>query len=114
MERPTIVSELADEGDTIRAVSCGAWHTAAVTDDDCLFVWGDNTYGALGTNRNSSSGRSGGRSGGRGGGSSGSRKETSYTWIPTQQRKFGRKECKVDTVIAGVHETFVITKPPLH
>ena len=106
LERPTIVSELADEGDTIRAVSCGAWHTAAVTDDDCLFVWGDNTYGALGTNRNSSSGRSGGRGG--------SRKETCYTWIPTQQRKFGRKECKVDTVTAGVHETFVITKPPLH
>jgi hypothetical protein len=41
-------------------------------------------------------------------------RETSYTWIPTQQRKFGRKQCKVASVVAGVHETFVITKPQVH
>jgi alpha-tubulin suppressor-like RCC1 family protein len=93
VEEPTLVSDFAEEGDEIRFVSCGARHTAAVTSDDCLFVWGDNTYGALGTNRNSAG-------------------TTKMVNVPTQIRKFGRKGCKVDTVEAGVHETFVITKVP--
>ena len=41
---PTLVSDFEDEGDMVRLVSCGARHTAAVTSDDCLFVWGNNTF----------------------------------------------------------------------
>ena len=92
---PTVVSDFEDEGDMVRLVSCGARHTAAVTSDDCLFVWGDNMFGALGTKRNSTG-------------------KSKINTVPTQLRKFGRKACRVDTVEAGVHETFVITKPPKH
>jgi serine/threonine protein kinase len=98
IEVPTLVEEFEDEGDLVRKVSCGARHTCAVTSDDCLFVWGDNTYGALGTKR----------------GTNHNDKEFTNNCVntPQQLRKFGRKKCKVMTVESGVHETFVITKAP--
>jgi hypothetical protein len=66
--------------------------------DDCLFVWGDNTYGALGTKRGVERG------------SKGLTKDCVNR--PTQLRKFGRRKVSVETVEAGVHATFVITKAP--
>ncbi len=37
--------------DDVAAVSCGGSHTAAIKTDGSLWMWGDNTPGALGNNR---------------------------------------------------------------
>ncbi|GJV59803.1 PH, RCC1 and FYVE domains-containing protein 1 isoform X1 [Tanacetum coccineum] len=36
------------EGMRISSVSCGPWHTAAITSEGILFTFGDGTFGALG------------------------------------------------------------------
>src|SRR3954465_13098207 len=39
--------------DGVISVSCGRFHTAAVTKDGELFCWGGNSYGELGNGTNS-------------------------------------------------------------
>ena len=43
---PRLVEALSKE--RIRAVTCGSYHTAAVTDGGVLFTWGGGMYGKLG------------------------------------------------------------------
>lgn len=46
--RPRCIEEKRWMGNTIRCIACGEQHTAALTSEGRLWLWGDNTYGQLG------------------------------------------------------------------
>nr|XP_031850184.1 RCC1 and BTB domain-containing protein 1-like isoform X1 [Nomia melanderi] len=45
-DKPCQVTKLT--GVVIKKVTCGGWHTLALSDEGILFVWGDNSHGQLG------------------------------------------------------------------
>jgi len=45
---PTLVQDFIDEGLSVKEISCGSNHNAAITHDGNLYTWGSNKNGALG------------------------------------------------------------------
>ena len=52
---PKLVAAFPHQGLRVARVSCGPYHTGAVTEDGRLFTWGDGSFGKLGHGDTSSS-----------------------------------------------------------
>jgi len=96
--KPSIVPFFEDNDDEVVDVSCGAFHSAAITKDGLLYTWGSNEQKALGRPL-----RAGDRD----------------AFAPGLVKNFSRKKSglqylqntQLDRVFCGVHATYILCSP---